>query len=64
MGWLRGKKDRPNVLGLCENLCWSCGNAVNGCSWSRSFVPVDGWEAEEDGTSYKIRNCPRFERMK
>lgn len=27
-------------------LCWSCANAYGGCSWSKSFAPVDGWAAE------------------
>lgn len=32
-------------------ICWTCKNAVPdrdgevGCAWSRSFVPVEGWEA-------------------
>lgn len=27
-------------------ICWCCENATNdGCSWSRSFIPVEGWEA-------------------
>lgn len=31
-------------------LCWDCRRATggrNGCSWSRRFKPVEGWEAEE-----------------
>lgn len=29
-------------------LCWLCGNYCGGCSWTRNFIPVEGWEAEED----------------
>lgn len=61
------------------SLCWSCANSVpnredtRGCSWSREFKPVEGWEAEEcvtvidrqNGTSYvrtsfTVKNCPEF----
>lgn len=60
-----------------SQLCWNCKNAVpsasTGCSWSRSFVPVDGWDAEEtvlyqvaNGRSTEVRSfhimyCPEFE---
>lgn len=26
-------------------LCWDCENACGRCSWSRKFIPVDGWDA-------------------
>lgn len=53
-------------------LCWYCQNAVpgggRGCSWSRSFKPVDGWDAEptqravsgQDPDSYRVADCPEF----
>lgn len=56
-------------------LCWRCLNAVPnpktgaGCSWSRSFQPVPGWDAEErplnnprgeDIQSYFVKKCPLF----
>ena len=57
-------------------LCWHCQNACNsGCSWSRSFKPVKGWEATptiiKQGTRTKAENpfftksffvhkCPEF----
>lgn len=47
-----------------ESPCWNCGNACGGCSWSRDFVPVPGWDADAnilaDGTmrGYTIRYCP------
>lgn len=48
-----------------EQLCWFCKNACGGCSWSRSFVPIAGWEAyaleRDNGTiGYRIRKCPEF----
>lgn len=61
-------------------LCWDCKNAVatadrkHGCSWSRWFRPVDGWEAvrkdvrvisggtqERLSESYIVKKCPQFE---
>lgn len=48
------------------SLCWSCINAVpnshHGCSWSRKFEPVEGWEAQYDilKDSYKVLSCPLF----
>ena len=51
-----------------EQLCWSCGKACGGCSWSRSSTEVDGWIATPvviQGTtgnidSYAIKYCPEF----
>ena len=48
--------------------CWTCKNACGGCSWSREFIPVDGWTAEETHIksnvgyeeSYKIIKCPEY----
>lgn len=40
-----------------------------GCSWSRSFKPVKGWDADETRLysdkptqSYHVRQCPEFVR--
>ena len=48
--------------------CWTCSNCYNGCSWSRHFVPVQGWDAEpiiKDGdTTYIIKHCPEYKREK
>lgn len=59
------------------NLCFDCEHAVpdsrgHGCSWSRDFIPVEGWVAEKDrkspnGTSrgfdsYAVTSCPLFDR--
>ena len=36
------KPPRPKL----STLCWCCAKATTGgCSWSRSFIPVEGWEA-------------------
>lgn len=60
-----------------ETLCWKCANAVpckrdgTGCSWSKRFIPVEGWTAEQawlglcnkDGRvtdTYTVHACPQF----
>lgn len=54
-----------------ETLCWTCKNACAGCSWSRSFTPVEGWEAKkikirgnlytgEMLDSYIVKACPEY----
>lgn len=61
-----------------QTLCWRCANAVPdregecGCTWSRSGVPVSGWEAVRrdirlgvlaegrKSESYRVVKCPRF----
>lgn len=60
-----------------DTLCWDCKNAVPhgsyGCSWSESFEPVLGWNAERRDIStgpkkesmtesYFVYRCPEFER--
>lgn len=61
-------KPRPDTL------CWDCKNATNnGCEWSRSFKPVEGWNAvpsailvgganDKYTDSYLVLECPKFER--
>lgn len=68
----RHKSKRQNdVINRPETLCWRCAKSVNmGCSWSKSFLPVDGWTAEENhirrngigGKDYRVIECPEFER--
>ena len=60
-------------------LCWTCGRAcggANGCSWSREYKPVEGWDAErrdvavwrgesgrqytEYSESYYVKRCPEY----
>lgn len=52
-----------------QTLCWDCARAVCGCTWSREFIPVNGWMAEETKlkvkngdyvTSYHVISCPEF----
>lgn len=50
-----------------SSICWDCANACRkGCSWSESFTPVDGWEAEhivdeeKNWDSYRVISCPLF----
>ena len=53
-----------------EQPCCTCKKAVFGCSWSRNFKPVEGWEAiptiithgDRQMGSYQILNCPEYER--
>ena len=65
-----------------ETICINCINSVpnpekgTGCNWSRWFMPVDGWEAEETLIvnrplcdeeeectipSYRVISCPSFD---
>ena len=60
-----------------DTLCWHCANAVpnragtRGCSWSKKFIPVEGWEALKTNVfasngknktrvtqSYIVKSCP------
>lgn len=68
----------PKRRPYSQTLCWRCRNAVpdihgNGCSWSRHFRPVKGWDAEmkpinvepdsqrkKEIASYVVRSCPEF----
>lgn len=53
-----------------RQLCWDCAKACGKCSWSQSFKPVEGWDAEPTVIftqcrinvipSYYIRGCPEF----
>lgn len=67
---------------MTESLCWKCANAVpsrdgkRGCSWSRNFEPVPGWQARKTKISvtrfinrkntyvkigtYHVNKCPSF----
>lgn len=48
--------------------CWSCSNTCGGCSWTRDFKPVEGWEAEKIKIknnfyieeSYIVTDCPQY----
>lgn len=65
--WLTGNQPLTNFNG--PTLCWTCQRAVpgdktDGCSWSRSLTPVDGWEACESikGTmkTWHVVSCPEY----
>lgn len=56
-------------------ICCFCKKACGGCSWSRNFEPVKGWEArptiinhgfangkKRECHSYKIISCPEYEK--
>lgn len=55
-----------------SNICFNCQRALGGCSWSKSFIPVEGWTATPTTTSgcnggkvtrietFDIRACPLF----
>ena len=54
-----------------STICWNCSKACRGCSWSRNFQPVDGWQAtptkvyQANGKtldSFIVHNCPQFEK--
>jgi hypothetical protein len=54
-----GKKNQT------DSLCWLCGNACGGCSWSESLTPVEGWTATKEKLyggleSYNVIACPLF----
>ncbi len=67
---------RKSDNGFSNTICWDCENAVpnkkgRGCSWSMSFEPVEGWDAERsdlnmqnrkqgDIESYIVKSCPLF----
>lgn len=49
-----------------DQLCWYCKNATGGCSWSKNFTPVPGWDAKyieraSAAPTYSIKDCPLFE---
>lgn len=54
-----------------RTLCWDCRNALWGCSWSKHFIPVEGWDAtphmlyandkKHVGVqSYEVHDCPEY----
>lgn len=52
-----------------QTLCWECKNACGGCSWSKNFEPVAGWNALPTTLkscsgrieqSYLVRSCPKY----
>ena len=54
-----------------QTLCWTCQNACGGCSWSKRFIPVEGWDAKRrdvmkgqdhrtPNESYFVISCPQY----
>lgn len=51
-----------------DTLCWDCLKCEGGCSWSRDFIPVEGWDATDDSRydhghlveKYVVKSCPEF----
>lgn len=49
-----------------DTLCLSCRKSLLECSWSKDFVPVEGWEAvavknKSGYDTFFIKNCPLYE---
>lgn len=47
-----------------DTLCWGCEKASGRCSWSKKFVPVEGWKAIPTTKSFDVYECPEFEPLK
>lgn len=71
MSW--DKVGRRNRFNKYEQICWTCKKCIGGCSWSRDFIPIEGWDAEldthtrvdaNDSITYKIYDCPQYEKGK
>lgn len=48
---------------MTETLCWDCEKScTDGCSWSKDFIPVNGWvvEKNEKTGSCSVIICPEF----
>lgn len=83
--WI-GKKNTDKAVAIADaavnrgmdvqyygTLCWECANATGGCSWSKKFIPVEGWTAKRTtmtlgyntgrprkATSYVVKKCPEY----
>ena len=64
------RKNRESAYAPAS-ICWDCKNALLGCSWSRDFVPVEGWKAlkselitgrNRSTETYRVISCPEFVR--
>ena len=62
---------KGNFTSKSNTICWHCRKATtSGCSWSKNFIPVDGWKAikclqrDKKGgrsiISYNVLYCPEF----
>lgn len=41
-----------------DSLCWNCKRNCSGCSWSKSYIPVNGWVAEKK--TYSVTSNKRY----
>lgn len=72
MKYYRRKERDINTYHRKDTKCWTCQNCFGGCSWSRDFIPVDGWKAEKTfipsneqyAESYKVIECPKYRKDK
>lgn len=62
-----GNYEKATTMSICIN----CKNLGGRCSWSRRYIPVEGWEAKRvkrkhafppHEYGYKVIRCPQFER--
>lgn len=60
------RQDTLNMASGKKSICWTCQNFAGNCTWSRYFIPVEGWEAKpikKVGTylpSYIVKQCPEY----
>ena len=49
---------------MAEQLCWSCSKTCGGsdCPWANKLKPVEGWKAEPSIVTYRIIECPLYEK--
>ena len=49
---------------MAEQLCWSCSKACGGsdCPWANKLQPVEGWTAKPSIVTYRIIECPLYEK--
>lgn len=60
---LTGKRVNKMAFNFCNYaLCWSCGNATGGCSWSDGLEPVRGSESIEERGGRTVIRCPEYKR--
>lgn len=70
------KKAKENSDKVHGTICWNCSKATGNCSWSKNFIPIEGWKAKKTilnlgysaysgkpkkAVSYIVKKCPEFE---
>lgn len=55
---------RVNQYGEKENPCWNCKKCSGKCSWSKKFIPIDGWDSRlvtnDVHITHRIYYCPEY----